>query len=215
MKPIVTSSALWLAGVTLMAGALAATPALAQVTPERCALIGGASERLACYDSLFRAGEAADTMAPGSAGLWTTGTEISEIDGTATVYATLASEQLIPARPNGRGPARLTFQCVNDATIVQFGFAGQFMGTENSNSAPITLQFDRGSPQTQSLRLSNDRTAIGFYQSGEAIELAGRLAEATRLLVRATPLGQRSVTVSFELAGFDDAIAPVAAACGW
>jgi len=207
----VRRAALW-AGLLL--GALA-SPALAQVTPERCALIGGATERLACYDSIFRtdtppAGQEAEAI-----NLWTTGIEISEIDGTETVYATIPSEQLIPARPTGRALARMTVLCTNEVTTLQFTFAGQFMGTENSNSAPITTQFDRNPPQTQSQPLSQDRTAIGFFQSAQAIGFAGQLMDAERLLVRATPLGQRSVTVSFVLEGIAEALAPVAEACGW
>src|SRR5690606_31495896 len=125
--------------------------------------------------------------------LWVSGTDVSEIDGTETVFATIPSEQLIPARPQGRAPARMTVTCANEATTIQFTFAGNFMGTENSNSAPITTQLDRSPLQTRSLQLSPDRTGIGFYQSADAIAFAGQLMQTERLLVRATPLGQRSV----------------------
>ena len=208
---LVRRAALW-GGLVL--GTIAA-PALGQVTPERCALIGGATERLACYDSIFR-GDAAPAGGEAEAvNLWVTGTDVSEIDGTETLFATIQSEQLIPARPSGRAPARMTVLCANETTTIQFTFAGQFMGTENSNSAPITTQLDRAPPQTRSLPLSQDRTAIGFFQSGQAIGFAGELVETERLLVRATPLGQRSVTVSFVLEGIEEALAPLAEACAW
>ena len=44
----------WLASAIAMAGLLAVSPLAAQPSPERCALIGPATERLACYDSAQR-----------------------------------------------------------------------------------------------------------------------------------------------------------------
>src|SRR5690606_31248127 len=193
-------------------------PVLAQVTnPERCAAIGPATERLECYDSLFRAevftGQADAEDTP-EMGMWASGVEVSQIEGTELPFASTQSEQLIPALPRGREPARMTILCENEETVVQFSFANQAMGTPNSNSGLITLQFDRQPPRSQSLDLSPDRTALGIYETPVARELINQLLVSERLLVRAQPQGQRSVTISFELEGMELALAPVREACG-
>ncbi|WP_127145645.1 type VI secretion system-associated protein TagO [Pelagibacterium montanilacus] len=196
-------------------GLSAAAPALAQ-TVERCAAIGPASERLSCYDSLFRSdqftgitGEASEPLA----GLWTGGIEISQIEGTERPFATVQSEQLIPALPRGRAPARMTILCVDGDAAVQFAFAGYPMGTPTSNSGTLTIQFDRQPPRSQSLPLSPDRNALGFYDDQAARAFIEQLRQSGRLLVRAQPQSQRSVTVSFEIDGIEQAIAPVRESC--
>ena len=189
----------------------------AQTTPERCALIGPATERLDCYDMLFRSDQFIDDEAEDTPeqGLWASGVEVSQIEGTELPFATLQSEQLIPAQPRGRAPARLTILCADEETQVQFSFAGQFMGTPTSQSGTITLQYDRNPPRSQSVELSPDRLALGFFESGDALDFVEQLLTTQRLYVRATPQAQRSVTVSFLMEGIERALEPVRGACGW
>ena len=207
-----------LAAMMAVAGfSAAAVPALAQTAPERCASIGPASERLACYDSIFRSGQFTGDNGAVDAdqGLWTSGIEVSQIEGTEVPFATLESEQLIPALAGGRAPARLMVLCIDGETTLQFSFAGSAMGTPTSNSAAITLQYDRQPPRTQSVDLSPDRLAIGFFETEAARPVIDQLQRTQRLLVRATPQSQRSVTVSFQLEGIETALQPVREACGW
>ncbi|WP_332717060.1 type VI secretion system-associated protein TagO [Pelagibacterium mangrovi] len=204
--------------VLALVGALsAAMPAMAQPSPERCAAIGPATERLQCYDSLFRSdqftGGDPETEMPAQ-GMWASGVEVSQIEGTELPFAAIQSEQLIPALPRGRAPARLTILCQDGVPAVQFAFAGQFMGTPTSQSGTITLQYDRQPPRSQSLELSPDRTALGFYEESDARTVIEQLLQTERLYVRATPQAQRSVTVSFLMEGIEAAIEPVRASCG-
>lgn len=209
----------WLAASIAIAGLLTVTPAAAQQTsPERCALIGPATERLACYDSVFRSdaftGEAGEADAP-DMGMWASGVEVSQIEGTERPFATLQSEQLIPALPRGRQPARLTILCLDDTTVVQFSFAGYPLGTPTSNSGTLTVQFDRMPSRSQSLQLSSDRTALGFFSNHDAMNFIDQLLQSETLFIRAQPQGQRSATVSFQLEGIEQALVPVREACGW
>ncbi|RDE10478.1 type VI secretion system-associated protein TagO [Pelagibacterium lacus] len=209
----------WLAGLAVLGGLFGpmGPAAMAQApSAERCAAIGPATERLQCYDSIFRSGVFTGGGAEGEAhGLWTSGVEISQIEGTELPFATLQSEQLIPSLQGGRAPARLTLLCVDGETVLQFGFAGSAMGTPTSNSAPLTLQYDRQPPRSQSVAISPDRQAIGFFDTGEARPVIDQLLETDRLYVRATPQSQRSVTVSFLMEGMAAALGPVREACGW
>lgn len=209
----------WLALAAAIAGLFATAPVGAQQTsPERCALIGPASERLACYDGLFRSGEfTGETDAEDAAdmGMWASGVEVSQIEGTERPFASLQSEQLIPALPRGRAPARLTILCLDETTSVQFSFAGYPLGTPTSNSGTLTIQFDRMPSRSQSLQLSPDRTALGFFTTADAMNFIDSLMQSERLFVRAQPQGQRSATVSFLLEGIEEALVPVREACGW
>lgn len=208
----------WLASAIAMAGLLAVSPLAAQTSPERCALIGPATERLACYDNLFRSEQftgADDEEATPQQGMWASGVEVSQIEGTERPFASLQSEQLIPALPRGREPARMTIMCLDETTVVQFAFAGYPLGTPTSNSGTLTIQFDRLPSRSQSLELSADRTALGFFTDDQAIAFLDQLLDAERMFVRAQPQGQRSATVSFQLEGIEAALVPVREACGW
>lgn len=208
----------WLASAIAMAGLLAVSPLAAQPSPERCALIGPATERLACYDGLFRSGQFTGENDEGTApqqGMWASGVEVSQIEGTERPFASLQSEQLIPALPRGRQPARMTILCLDESTVVQFAFAGHSLGTPTSHSGTITTQFDRMPSRSQSLQLGADRTTLGFFTDEQALAFLDQLLQADTLFVRAQPQGQRSVTVSFQLEGIEDALVPVREACGW
>ncbi|WP_404405440.1 type VI secretion system-associated protein TagO [Pelagibacterium halotolerans] len=207
-----------LAAATVMIALFHASPGVGQqFNPEQCAAIGPASERLDCYDSIFRSGRFSGGNEEGNPemGLWASGVEVSQIEGTERPFASLESEQLIPAQPRGRAPARLTILCQDEQPVVQFSFAGQFMGTETSRSGLITIQFDRQPPRSQSLDLSGDRTALGFFSEDDARAFIDRLLVTNRLIVRAQPQGERSVTVSFQIEGIEQALQPVREACGW
>lgn len=208
-----------LATAAIVAMSVYTAPGQAQpISPERCAAIGPATERLECYDSIFRPDRFSGTTNGDDApdmGMWNAGVEVSQIEGTERPFASLESEQLIPAQPRGRRPAQLTILCENDQPAVQFTFAGQSMGTETSRSGLITFQFDRQPPRSQSVDLSPDRTALGFFSESDARDFIERLLITNRLIVRAQPQGERSVTVSFQIEGIEAALEPVRAACGW
>lgn len=210
-RPAVAWAFAILATTTMMS-----PPVFAQPSPERCAAIGPATERLECYDSIFRSDQftgVSDEETSPEMGMWASGIEVSQIEGTEVPFAAIQSEQLIPALPRGRAPARLSILCVDEQTQVQFTFAGNSMGTPNSNSGLMTFQFDRQPPRSQSLDLSADRTAIGFFESAEARDFIDRLLVTERLIIRAQPQGQRSVTISFQIDGIQQALEPVRQAC--
>lgn len=168
------------------------SPASAQGTPEQCATIVATSERLACYDGLFGA--------PAS----TAPTELS---------AVIESEQLIPARPTGRGRATLTVACRGGVLSVLFSFAGQRVA-EPGGGGSITFLVDEQAPNIRLLAPSEDLLSLGYFDTGDAGEFLTSLAGANRLRVRFTPQNQRSLSVSFRLTDLEAQVAPVREACG-
>lgn len=174
----------------MLLAALMAAPAHAQETGASCAPIADDSERLACYDGVFRTGDPRPS-------------------GDSVI---IESERLIPALPTGRKPAEMTIACDGGTLTVQFVFAGQLVST-TGDIAPITLQVDQNATAVRTLNTSPENTAVGFWTTDESLAFLNSLAGGTNLKVRMTPVRQRSLTVDFRLAEHRDAIDAVRNAC--
>lgn len=166
---------------------LPGTPVFAQANGAACSAIAEDPERLACYDGIFRA-TSADTANSTS----------------------LNSEQLIPARPNGRQPAVMTVACAADTLSVKFAFAGNIM-SPIAGDAGITLQLDLQAARSLTLPTADNNTALVITRDARAF--LDSLQGATNLTVRVTPVSSRSLTVRFRVADLDTAVAPILAAC--
>lgn len=172
-----------------LVGALFAAPALAQ-SGAQCAAIGGDSERLACYDAIFRSGTGA-------------------AEGLSVSFE---SEQLIPARPSGRQPATMTIACEAGTLSASFAYAGNTMSALGRD-AGITLQVDLQSPRSRTLAVNSTNTALVINNTADTLAFLDMLAGAQNLTTRVTPVNSRSLSVRFNLAGVLEQIEPVKAAC--
>ena len=164
---------------------------MAQSPGSQCTAIPDDAERLACFDAAFAA-PAADT-------------------GDALVV--LESEQLIPARPNGRQPATITVACEAGVLSVAFGFAGNTMSALG-NDAGITWQFDLQAARSRTLPVNDENTAIVRDNTRDALAFIQSVEGATNLTVRVTPVSSRSLTVRYRIDTFAALVAPVRSACG-
>lgn len=169
------------------------TPAvMAQQTGAQCTTIVADGERLACFDSAFAAAPA--------------------VDATASMVV-FESEQLIPARPNGREPATIVVACDAGILSVAFAFAGNTMSALG-NDAGITWQFDLQAARSRTLPVNAENTAILLNNTRDALAFIQSLEGATNLTVRVTPVNSRSLSVRYRLDTFADLVAPVRGACG-
>ena len=166
---------------------LSATLSYAQANGATCAAIPGGAERLACYDDIFRS-----------------------VPAGAANSVSFNSEQLIPAKPSGRQPAVMSVACAAGALTVKFAFAGNTMSAIG-NDAGITLQLDLQAARSRTLPTADNNTALVINR--DAAAFLDSLEGATNLGVRVTPVSSRSLSVRFKLAGVDEAVAPVRAAC--
>lgn len=167
-------------------------PVAAQIagSPAVCAVVADDAERLACYDAIFRG--------PAGAGA-----------GTQVV---IESTQLIPARPTGRKPATMTIACSGGVLGVSFAFAGQLL-SETGDDAAISFQVQQTGNVVRNLPVSPDNTSIGFPGSRDSDAFLETLEAGDNVVVRITPVRQRSVQVQFRLAERQADIAAVRAAC--
>jgi hypothetical protein len=168
---------------------VSAVPALAQSGRE-CAGIDGDSDRLACYDQIFRAGAA---------------------QGEGLSFS-FQSEQLIPARPTGRAPATITVSCVAGELNVAFAYAGNAMASLGRD-AGITFQIDLQPARSRTLLADASNTALVIDNSADAEAFLDMLVGANNLTTRVTPVNSRSLSVRFNLAGVLEQVEPVRAAC--
>lgn len=168
------------------------TPAvMAQPTGSHCTSIAVDAERLACFDAAFAApaaGAVADSLV-------------------------LESQQMIPARPNGRAPATITVACEAGVLKVAFAFAGNTM-SPLGNDAGITWQYDLQASRSRTLPVNDENTAILLDNTADSLAFIQSAAGATNLTVRVTPVNSRSLTVRYRVDTFADQVAPVRAACG-
>lgn len=168
------------------------TPAaMAQPAGSQCTAIAVDADRLACFDAAFAA------PAP-------------EAAADSVVFQ---SEQMIPARPNGRAPATVTVACEGGVLRVAFAFAGNTMSALG-NDAGLTWQFDLQSGRSRTLPVNADNTAILLDNTVDSLAFIQSAVGATNLTLRVTPVSSRSLTVRYRVDSFADQVAPVRAACG-
>ncbi|HQZ13392.1 MAG TPA: hypothetical protein PK286_10970 [Devosia sp.] len=178
--------------LTAMALSLATTaaPALAQqARAETCAAIADDTERLGCYDALFR-----------------------NVGNIPAADITIDSERLIPALPTGRGPATMMVSCLPTGPAVSFAFAGQLVSS-TSDIAPVTFQVDSGGTAVRTLAANEANTVLSFDAGRASIAFLDSLAGGTNLKVRMTPVRQRSLTVDFRLQEHAEAIGALRERC--
>ena len=170
---------------------VSAPAVMAQPTGAQCTTISGDAERLACFDAAFAAPS-----------------DVAPAEGVV-----FESEQLIPARPNGRQPATITVSCDAGVLHVAVAFAGNTM-LALCNDAGITWQFDLQAARSRTLPVNDDNTAILLDNSRDALAFIQSVEGATNLTVRVTPVSSRSLTVRYRVDDFAERVAPVRQACG-
>ena len=163
--------------------------AMAQAVGAQCTTIAADAERLACFDAAFA------------------------VPAPTADSVVFQSEQLVPARPNGRQPATITVACEAGVLSVAFAFAGNTMSALG-NDAGITWQFDLQAARSRTLPVNASNTAIVLDNNREALAFIQSVEGATNLTVRVTPVSSRSLTVRYRVEDFAGKIAPVRAACG-
>lgn len=169
------------------------TSVLAQQGGAECAAIPADAERLACYDGLFRAGAPVAAVP----------------DGEAVV---LQSEQLIPARPTGRGNATMIIACEPEGLTIRFAFAGNVLSATGSNTG-ISLQRDLLRAEARTLPPSSNGTELIMSGDAEVRAFLDSLLGVTNLGARVTPANARSLNVRFRVTELETQVAPVLAAC--
>jgi hypothetical protein len=106
----------------------------------------------------------------------------------------------------------MTISCTGHVLGVSFSFAGQLL-SETGDEAAISFQVQQTGSFVRSLPVSDDNTSIGFASARDADAFLETLEGGDSLVVRITPVRQRSVQVEFPLDPYEAPIAALRQAC--
>lgn len=169
-----------------------------------CASISDSEERLICYDNLNSPNV---KKADNNTGKWVIETDLSPIDDSQRVFLNLYANERVGRNFASSKPI-LFIRCENNKTELFIDWGG-FV---KMRRAEITTRTDKEPAVTVNWSMSTDGQA-SF--APKPITLIKELAHKDSLLAQIIPYAESPYTVTFDIKGLDNAIAPVREACGW
>lgn len=198
--------------IWVAAAFLCASPVSLYAAIEQCTVIENSLERLACYDA--EAGfEPEVTEQAVSSGDWRVRTETSKIDDSTNVWLTLASEEQTNC-PYKDGSHSIHIACRENSTNIWIYFGECFMSSIQGKGQ-VTYRLDSEKAATKNFQESNNNMALGLWNGRQAIPFIEKMIGHERLIVRATPFSDSTVTGEYNISGLEEAIKPLQQACGW
>lgn len=183
--------------------------ALADV--DKCLDIQASMDRLACYDR--EAGYNPVIRTVEGTGKWKVHTETSKIDDSTNVYLFLESDNHENC-PYDQDPHQISMACRENTTNFWVTFGGCFMSSHGGKGR-VTYRIDLEEARQINFRESNDNNALGLWSGGRAIPFIKKILGHDKLLIRAQPFSESTVTGEYPIAGIDEAIKPLREACAW
>lgn len=178
----------------------------------RCLTIENSLDRLACYDE--EAGYAPEVQEETTGnGDWRVRTETSKIDDSDNVWVSLSSQEQTSC-PYKSGSHSIHIACRENSTNLWIHFGDCFMSSIQGKGR-VTYRLDSEKAQTQQFRESNNNMALGLWSGGQAIPFIKKMIGHDRLIVRATPFSDSTVTAEYRISGLDEAVKPLREACNW
>jgi hypothetical protein len=173
-----------------------------------CARLPADDERLRCFDGLAQQVDAASDQ---RASAWRVQTSPAEfVDGT-NVYLTIRASEPITDAVAGTVYPEFWIQCDEGEmeAFVDWGF------TIGGGRKAILARLDKEPAQQLTIEISPDYRAVGTWDSARVTGFAQNLLGKRRFLIETSTLAGTPIRASFPVAGFDEAAAPLRAACGW
>ena len=198
--------------IAAAAACLFTTLSAAEAEIARCLAIENSLDRLACYDEEAGHAPVVREESPGT-GDWRVRTETSKMDDSMNVWLTLRSTEQTNC-PYKTGSHSIHIACRENETNLWLRFGGCFMSSIQGKGR-VTYRLDTGKAQTRNFRESNNNMALGLWSSGQAIPFIKRMLGHDRLIVRATPFSDSTVTAEYRISGLAEAVAPLREACNW
>lgn len=192
-----------------LAASFFALPTIAQ---SDCTGIAVDEERLACYD--LESGFVASKSENSGIGHWIKRVDVSQLTDDKNVFLNLQSENEMPARFRGAGPATLLLRCMENTTSAFFLFNGHFM-SDIQGRGKIEYRIDDKSMRSINTQVSTDNEALGLWNGGKSIPFIKQLIGGQRLVVRATPHSESAMTANFDIRGIDEAVNELRETCNW
>lgn len=182
-----------------------------------CAASDDGNERLLCYDAIFRLDikPTAAPEPPANKGKWQGRTEKNKLTDKTDVFVSVNSNEPVPARFGGDGAlATLMLRCRDNTTSMTVWFGGQFMASSGGFDR-VTYRIDDAPAKDDRWEESTNNEHMGLWNGGRSIPLIKALFDHKTFLLQATPFNESSITLSFDIAGVEQAVTELRAACGW
>lgn len=177
-----------------------------------CRLIDSDLDRLACYDRASgRTPEKTDVQTSSS---WNVSVEKSEMTDDTNVFVSVASNEAVNCGWSTQ-PTTLMLRCKENTTSAYFVTGCHMTASEYNSYGQVTYRIDDANARTKSFEESTNNRSLGLWRGRKSIPFIKELIGHDRLLARMTPYGENAFTVDFNIAGLDNAIAPLRKACNW
>lgn len=176
---------------------------------QRCVDISDDERRLKCFDLEFR-----KTRDVSGRAEWTLIEEKSRIDDSTNVFLHVKSLEPISRRFGGQDSASLWISCRENSTDLYINFAQNFMSDHDGGGRVIT-RIDQKPARTISMQVSSNNEALGLWSGSTSIPFIKSMLGGETMFVRATPFSESALSMDFPIAGLEDAIEPLRAACKW
>lgn len=180
---------------------------------EQCKTIRDDAARLSCYDIALGVLES-ETEAVEDNGNWVVKTDVSPLTDDKNVFLSLRSENEVSGPYGGRDKGAIWLRCMENTTAVLITFNDHFM-SDNAGGGRVEYRLDDASLTHANFRESNDNKALGLWNGGSAIPFIKRMLSRNQLIVLATPFSDSAITLTFNIAGIDNAISSLRETCNW
>lgn len=140
---------------------------------------------------------------------WEVETRTDPMDDSSVLEISTMSQEPLTCGP--QQPLRLALICDSDGTHLRFEHGCYMPG----DYGRVEMDWRLGNQPVGGVRFYVSDPSDWFGYFGEGHHTALMLMEVDRLALRFTPAGEAEQTVSFDLSGLDEAIAPLREACGW
>ncbi|WP_306253894.1 type VI secretion system-associated protein TagO [Parvularcula sp. IMCC14364] len=177
-----------------------------------CAKKNDDSERLRCYDLVYRVTASAPKPIDSD---WRVREETSKLDDTKTVFMEVNSNENHVGRFGQEGKLRLSLRCQENTTALAIYFAGEFMASGASDYVRVDYRIDDNPASSANFVESTNNEWLGLWNGSRAIPFIKQMFGASTMYVRATPFSESSVDGEFNISGVQDAIKPLREACSW
>lgn len=145
---------------------------------------------------------------------WNVQTDTSKLDDTPTVVLQTYSDEPLPAYLGTSSRGELVIRCMENTTSIHTKWGGHFMA-DIQGLGRVSYRIDDMTASSSNMVPSSNHEALGLWNGGSSIPFIKSMLGASTFLVRATPLNESPMEMSFDISGLDVAIAPLRDACGW
>lgn len=144
---------------------------------------------------------------------WESHEALSPIDDAVIPSIHLAADAEYSTGLGKSGRAHLQLLCEQKRTVFAIVLPGLYMA-DSGGWGEATLRVDKKAARKQHFTAANDHGSLALI-GAPAISTAKSLLGGKSLFARVLPVNEASIDLRFEIAGIDEAIRPIRAACQW